>query len=88
MSRQNVVDGNDCRMGLIFLSRIDGVAHVRNILVAGVRSEKGNESGYITAAVVANAQQGQAMGAAVKGPFPVELVLLAMLQAIEKSVPI
>lgn len=71
-------------MGLVFLARINGVADIEK----GCRRvvQDGNKAGDIGEAVVADAKQGPLVMGGVEEAFGVELVLLAVFEAVEKAI--
>ena len=65
-------------MGVVELTAVDGIARDRD--------GDGNQSWNVRGTVIADAEQGQLVTPEVELAQPVQLVLLAMLQALQKSV--
>ena len=80
--------GEQGGVGLVVLTRIDGVAGVDDVRVAGVGSEERDETGDIRDAVVGDSEEGEAMRTEGVEALRVELVLLAVLEAMEEAVAV
>src|SRR5271163_4630854 len=75
-------------MSLIFLPRVNRVPVIPKIGVVGIQGENRDKPRHIGNTVIANAKQSEPMLAEVKSSFPIQLVLLSMFQAVEKSVAV
>src|ERR1035438_1088803 len=75
-------------VGLVLLAGIDGVASVGICVVGGVGRTDGNKPRNKGKAVIADAEERDPMPAGLDDAQRVDLVLLAMLQPLEKSIPV
>jgi hypothetical protein len=76
----DIVCGDQSGMSLILLARIDSIVQIRHV--------DRNQSGYMGEAVVSDGEESQIVTREVEDGVGVELVLLPMLKAVEKTITI
>lgn len=83
-----VVEGEKRGVRLIFLAWVDGVAVIGEVSVGGVGGKDGNQTGDVGKTIVSDAEESDLMIARMEKTFTVELILLPMLQTVEKAVAV